>query len=65
MTGEIVNLNRARKAKIRAEKAKRAESNRATHGRSKAEKTRQREEAGRKAAELDGKHLDDDPPDGT
>ena len=33
---EIVNLNRARKAKARAEKARQAEANRVTHGTPKA-----------------------------
>jgi len=33
---EIVNLNRARKAKARAEKARQAEANRAVHGTPKA-----------------------------
>jgi len=33
---EIVNLNRARKAKARAEKAQQAEANRVTHGTPKA-----------------------------
>ncbi len=34
--GEIVNLNRARKAKARAEKEKTAEANRVAHGTPKA-----------------------------
>jgi hypothetical protein len=33
---EIVNLNRARKAKAKAEKAKQADANRVTHGTPKA-----------------------------
>ena len=32
MTAEIINLNRARKAKARAEKAQTAEQNRVQHG---------------------------------
>ena len=32
MTAEIVNLNRARKAKARDEKAKKADENRVQHG---------------------------------
>lgn len=39
MTGEIVNLRQARKAKTRAEKEKQAEQNRLTFGRNKAEKS--------------------------
>ncbi|NRG17863.1 DUF4169 family protein [Rhizobiales bacterium] len=40
MTGKIINLRLARKAKTRSEKEKRAEENRLTFGRSKAEKKR-------------------------
>ena len=40
--GEIVNLRQVRKQKARAEKEKLAGENRALHGRSKAEKTRDR-----------------------
>jgi Domain of unknown function (DUF4169) len=38
--GEIVSLRQARKQKARADKERMAEQNRAVHGRSKAEKTR-------------------------
>jgi len=38
---EIVNLRRARKAKVREVAAAKAESNRRKHGRTKAEKTAQ------------------------
>lgn len=41
MTAEIVNLRRARKAKVRSDKAKRADENRARFGRTKAEKERE------------------------
>lgn len=40
--GEIVNLRQVRKQKARAEKDKLAGESRALHGRSKAEKTRDR-----------------------
>ena len=40
--GEIVNLRQARKQKARTEKEKLAGENRALHGRSKAEKDRDR-----------------------
>ena len=40
--GEIVNLRQVRKQKARAEKETLAGENRALHGRSKAEKTRDR-----------------------
>ncbi len=64
MTGEIVSLNRARKAKARAEKTKRAEANRAAHGRTKTEKTRAKDVAERAARTLDAKKIDKDLPDG-
>ncbi len=38
MAGDIVNLRQARKAKLRAEKTARAEQNRVTFGRTKAER---------------------------
>ncbi|ESX10047.1 DUF4169 family protein [Mesorhizobium sp. M0179] len=40
--GEIVNLRQVRKQKVRTEKEKLAGENRALHGRSKAERTRDR-----------------------
>ena len=40
--GDVVNLRQARKQKARTEKEKLAGENRALHGRSKAEKTRDR-----------------------
>ena len=46
---EIVNLNKARKAKARQDKTVQANANRALHGRSKAERARR---------EIDGKKLD-------
>lgn len=57
--GEIVNLNRVRKARAKAEAAKRAERNRAVSGRGKAET--QADQAARAAEDrrLDGKKLDD------
>lgn len=45
MTGEIVNLNKARKAKARADKDRKAEENRVRFGRTKAE--REKDEAQR------------------
>ncbi|CAN7602261.1 DUF4169 family protein [Mesorhizobium caraganae] len=45
--GEIVNLRQIRKQKARAEKEKLAGENRALHGRSKAEKTRDRLTSGK------------------
>ena len=51
---EIVNLNRARKAKARQEAQTTAETNRAAHGRTKAEKQAAKAEAERRARALDG-----------
>lgn len=39
MTGEVVNLRQARKRKARADEARQAEENRASHGRPKSEKS--------------------------
>ena len=51
---EIVNLNRARKAKARGEAERTAAANRIAHGRTKAEKQAAKAEAERRARELDG-----------
>ncbi|MDP1028632.1 DUF4169 family protein [Sphingomonas sp. KR1UV-12] len=51
---EIVNLNRARKAKRRADDAAQAEANRAAFGRTKAEKVADAAETARREALLDG-----------
>ena len=51
---EIINLKRARKAKERAAKDVQAAANRAAFGRTKAERTAQAEEQGRREALLDG-----------
>jgi len=53
MTG-IVNLNKVRKARAKAEAGKLAEANRAKFGRTKAEKDRDAAEQARKDALLDG-----------
>lgn len=55
---EIINLNKARKAKARAEKESRAQENRVRFGRSKAERLSDEAEARRKARELEGKKRD-------
>lgn len=60
MTANIVNLNRARKARARIDKEKQAEANRLRFGASKAE----RSEAARDKADLDRK-LDGAQLDGT
>jgi hypothetical protein len=51
---EIVNLNRARKAKARSGAEATAAANRIVHGRTKAEKQAARVEAERRARDLDG-----------
>ena len=45
--GDVVNLNRFRKTRDKAERNKEAEANRARFGRTKAEKERDRKEAER------------------
>jgi hypothetical protein len=51
---EIVNLNKARKAKAKAGAGRQAEANRAKFGRTKAEKDREAAEQARRDALLDG-----------
>jgi Domain of unknown function (DUF4169) len=55
---EIVNLNRVKKAKARAEAAAEAATNRAKHGRTKAEKARDAREEAQRNALLDGARTD-------
>ncbi|WP_394647711.1 DUF4169 family protein [uncultured Sphingomonas sp.] len=57
--GEIVSLNRARKAKARADKETKAAGNRAAFGRTKAQKAADAAEQARKDALLDGAKLTD------
>lgn len=56
---EVINLNRARKAKQRAEAETRAAENRIAFGRTKAEKQRATAERKQRDAELNGKKLED------
>lgn len=58
--GEIVNLNRARKARDKAAARDQAASNRAAHGRTKTEKTQAEAEKARLNALLDGAKRDED-----
>jgi hypothetical protein len=51
---EILNLNRARKAKVKADDKARAAENRAKHGRSKIEKTLDQLRAAKLKRDLDG-----------
>ncbi len=55
--GEIVNLRRARKAKLRAGEASHAAEQRALHGRTAAERDRERQEAEQARRVLDGAKL--------
>lgn len=56
---EIVNLNRARKAKKRTEKETRAAANRAKFGRTKAQRENDRAEETARDKALDHARLDD------
>ena len=58
---EIINLRQARKAKRRADAAEVAASNRARHGRTRAEREREDMEQTRARTELDGKKISEDP----
>jgi len=58
--GDIVNFNKARKAKVRAEARTTAEANRAKFGRTKGEKQRDRIEKERADRLVDGARLDED-----
>lgn len=57
---EIVNLNRARKAKARTDKQARAASNRVRHGRTRAEKAKDSAEKDRLRNMLDGARKEPD-----
>jgi hypothetical protein len=61
MSAEIVNLNKARKAKARADKETTAAHNRAKFGRTKAERLRETAEDERRQRELDGARRPVDP----
>ena len=56
--GEIVNLNRARKSRVKADQKADAIANRVAHGRTKAEKQSADVEQARAARLLDGKTRD-------
>lgn len=62
--GEIVNLNRARKARDKAAAKAEATSNRAAHGRTAADKSRAAAEKARIDHTLDGAKRDGPPDDG-
>ena len=52
--GKIVNLNKFRKAKLKEEAGKRADTNRRLHGRTKAERAREELQKKRLESGLDG-----------
>ena len=56
---EIVNLNKARKARDRAEAEAKAAANRAKHGRTKVDKANDRAAEARRQALLDGAKRED------
>lgn len=58
--GDVVNLNKARKARARVEARMTADANRAKFGRTKAEKARDRIGKDRAEALLDGAKLEED-----
>ena len=60
MASNVVNLNRFRKKKQREDKAKQADINRIRHGRTQAEKDRERLERERAARAIEGKRLEPD-----
>lgn len=60
MSGEIVNLRKARKAHARAEDKARAAANRAAHGRPKAETAALAAERARQLRVLDGHRREPD-----
>ena len=62
MTSNIINLNKASKAKDRADEEKRAEENRAKFGRTKEKKTSDSDEQNRRDALLDGAKIEKSDP---
>lgn len=54
MTADIINLNKARKAKARADKSAQAAMNRVSHGQSKAERSRLEAAEAQRQRALDG-----------
>lgn len=58
--GDVVNLNKARKARVRAEARTTADANRAKFGRTKADKARDRMEKERADRLLDGAKLEEE-----
>lgn len=59
--GKVVNLNKYRKQKAKAESSKLADTNRRLHGRTKIERAREALEKEKLAANVDGAQLDGAP----
>ncbi|QQP90971.1 DUF4169 family protein [Skermanella sp. TT6] len=57
--GDVVNLNRFRKAREKSEREAQAAANRAKHGRTREQRAREKDEAARRAKDLEGKKIDD------
>jgi hypothetical protein len=57
----VVNLNKYRKQKAKAEASKRADTNRRAHGRTKAERTREELQKRKLESIVDGARLDSPP----
>jgi hypothetical protein len=62
---DVTNLRRARKDKARREHEREAEANRLRFGRTKAQKSADRDTATRSRRSLDAKRLSPDKPDGS
>lgn len=56
--GDVVNLNKFRKRKAKAEREKRAETNRRLHGRTQAERARDLLQKQRLETQVDGARLE-------
>ncbi len=61
--GDVVNLNKFRKAKAKGDKTQKAEENRTKFGRTKGEKARDKSSTDKAGREHDGHELEDDDPD--
>lgn len=57
--GQVINLNKARKARDKAEARRAADANRLAFGRSRAERETTQKERDRDAVRLDGHKLDE------
>ena len=57
--GDVINLNRFRKAKEKAVREAQAAANRTRYGRTKEQRAREKDEATRTAKDLDSKKIDD------